>query len=110
MGAFLSLSDNLILVSSIMSIGQSILTFSSFQIRDFSHFCAQLLVTLYWTKAISDNVKNPWAKPSGIHNWLKLSPDKVAEIHLPKVGESFLRSTATSKISPDIHLTNFDWG
>ena len=55
----------------------------------------------------SSNTENPWAKPLGINSCLLLFPVNSIEKCLPKVGESFLKSTATSNTLPFITLVNF---
>ena len=59
---------------------------------------------------MSDIVRKPCANPSGIQSWCLLSSFKYANTHDPYVSESFLMSTATSKISPLIQRTSFPWG
>ena len=54
-----------------------------------------------------DKTKNPCAKPLGIINIFLFSSESITPSHFPYVLLPGLKSTATSKTSPFIHLTSF---
>ena len=102
LGFFKSFSDKIGFL-----VGHSIAISGSFHIIPASLSLLYSLVVLYKTSVSSSSDRKPCANPGGIHSMFLFSSDKYALIHFPNIKESFLISTATSKIFPVTTLTSF---